>query len=399
MKDMREPGRLYNENHFKMEAWLIPPPLPCCAASGRTRPPRRPGCCSPSIPGLRLLHYRTPRPGTLSRAGGGELPAGGDPAAAVLADLAAVTAGQDGPGPLVVLPESVEPDQIRAAWRAGPGPGTVHVSTVVPADLVLDGLTDETALRAIDLQHGAADGRSIGDLVARQLEQADTVLLAGRPDGDDEWEAEQLRILLRRIAPWSQHRSLLEASLPAAGRHEEVAPLTRGLRGYAVGVHEPLAEHGVTACVFRARRPLHPGRLHDALDDVTDGVLRSRGHFWLASRPDLVMSWESAGGLSLGPVCGWLAEVPGERWDTVDPERSLAAAVDWDPYYGDRHHHLAFVGIDLDPVRLHRTLARCLLTDEELARGEDAWRALPDPFARSYPVPTGAARPGPEDRR
>jgi len=152
--------------------------------------------------------------------------------------------------------------------------------------------------------------------------------------------------------------------------------------------------------VLHARRPLHPGGLHDALDEITEGVLRSRGHFWLASRPGLVMIWESAGGLSIGPVSGWLADVPDEHWNTVDDERRLAAAaVDWGSYYGDRHHHLAFVGIDLDPVRLHRTLTRCLLTDEELSRGEDAWRELPDPFARSYPVPTGSGAVWPEDQR
>jgi len=339
-------------------------------------------------PGLRLLHYRTIRPGVLSRCGRGEIPAGGDPAAALLADLYAVASRDDGPGLLVILPESIEPDQLRTARRAHPGPGTVQVTTVVPADLLLDGLTDETLLHAIDPHQDPADGRSIGDLVARQLEQADTVLLIGQADGDDAWETEQLRVLLRRIAPWSQHHDLEDARLPVTERLEPVAPLTRGLRGYAVGVHEPLPEHGVTACVFRARRPLHPGRLHDALDEITGRVLRSRGHFWLAGRPDLVMTWESAGGLSLGPAGGWLADAPDEHWDTVDAERRLAAAVDWDPYYGDRHHSLAFIGIDLDPVRLHRTLTRCLLSDEELSRGPDAWRELPDPFGRAYPMPT-----------
>ncbi|GAA3918784.1 cobalamin biosynthesis protein CobW [Amorphoplanes auranticolor] len=335
-------------------------------------------------PTLRLLHYETSRPGVLSRHGSGEIPAAEDPAAVLLADLATVAPGGDASGRLVIVPESLEPDQIRTAWQAQRHPGTLQVITVVPADLALDGLTDETDLCAVGLHHGPADGRSIGDLVARQLEQADTALLAGQPEGDA-WEAEQLRVLLQRIAPWSQHQSLDDVRLPSTGRLEPVAPLTRGLRGHAVGVHEPVAEHGVTACVFHARRPFHPERLHDALDEITGQVVRSRGHFWLAARPDLVLSWESAGGLSVGPVSGWLADVPGEHWAGAGAERCLAAAVDWDPYYGDRHQHLAFIGVDLDPVRLHRTLASCLLTDHELCRGEEAWRSLPDPFSRTYP--------------
>ncbi|MEU4563440.1 GTP-binding protein [Actinoplanes sp. NPDC023936] len=278
-----------------------------------------------------------------------------------------------------VLPEVAEPDEIRSTGRPNP-----VVTTVVPADLLLDGLTDERLLREVDLHRDDSDERSIGDLVARQIEQADTVLLIG--ELDDEWDTEQLRVLLRRLAPWAGHPRRGDQLTAGLGRAEPVDAVIRGLRGHAVGVHEPLPSHGVSACVFRARRPFHPGRLHDALDEVTEGVLRSRGHFWLASRPDLVMTWESAGTLSIGPHSGWLADLPGEHWDDVDVERRLAADLDWDPYYGDRHHQLSFTGIDIDPVRLHRALAGCLLTDAELSRGEQHWRRLPDPFRKAYPA-------------
>lgn len=286
---------------------------------------------------------------------------------------------------LIVLPDTVEPDEARATWREHTTGACLHLTTVAPADLVLDGLTDDTPLSAVDRHHGPADDRCIGEVVARQLEQADTVVLAGETSAD-EWEAEQLRLTLRRIAPWSRHRAVGEPTEMTDGRREPVAPLTRGLRGRAVGDHQPVPDHGVTSCAFRARRPFHPGRLHDALDVVTDDVLRGRGHFWLASRPDLVMTWESGPALRLGPVGGWLDGLPLEHWGTADLERRLAAELDWDPYYGDRHQHLAFTGLDLDADHLHRTLTGCLLTDEELADGEASWPALPDPFARSYPT-------------
>ncbi|WP_430781404.1 GTP-binding protein [Actinoplanes sp. G11-F43] len=262
-------------------------------------------------------------------------------------DLSVLPTG--GRGLLVVVPDDCEPDQVRAAWPGDPP----DITTVVPADLLLDALYDER----------------VGDLVSRQIEQADTVVLEGSPEGDDEWEAEQLRTLVRRIAPW-----------PPTSRGRIVDAVTRGLRGHAVGIHEPLPSYGVVSCVFHARRPFHPQRLHDALDEVTDGVLRSRGHFWLASRPDIVWTWESSGGLTLGPHSGWLGRLPTEHWDEVDPERCLAATVEWDPYYEDRHQHLAFIGIDFDPVHVHRTLTACLLTDDELSRGEQVWRGYPDPF-------------------
>ncbi len=321
------------------------------------------------------------------------------PTAAALDDLPeAATPGAA--GLLVVVAEDYEPDQIRTAWSAHSRGTPPSVTTVVPADLFLDGLCDETTLREAGLNRTPSDERGVGEVVGRQVEQADAVLLHGQPEGDDEWEADQLRVLLHRIAPWAGHRRPGDPWPPApTARREPIAPVTRGLRGYAVGVHEPVPAHGVASCVFRARRPFHPGRLHDALDEVTEGVLRSRGHFWLASRPDLVMTWESAGGLRIGPHSGWLAGLPDEHWDDVDAERRLAAALDWDPYYDDRHHHLAFVGIDVDPVRIHRRLAGCLLTDEELSQGEQSWRRLPDPFSRAYLTTAGDPGHGPRDIR
>ncbi|GIF69250.1 cobalamin biosynthesis protein CobW [Asanoa ishikariensis] len=329
----------------------------------------------------RVVHYET-----FGRAGHGALPE------AVVRDLRTLAHRPDDPDVIAVLPQSCEPDQLRAAWSASSDGGAARLGTMVTAvaaDWLLDGLTNDDSLRSVDLQHGADDDRSIGDLVARQIEQADVVVTADKPA--DAWEYEQVRVLLHRIAPWPGHLDAddgrLSALLVRPGHHRvPPSPTTRGLSGMVVGVHEPLPEHGVTSCVFRARRPFHPGRLHDALDDLTDQVLRSRGHFWLASRPDLVLSWESTATVTIGPVSGWLADLPDGHWRDVDPQRRLFAAFDWDPYYEDRHHHLAFVGLDMDPVGIHRTLTRCLLTDEELSCGEDGWRRLHDPFERAYPA-------------
>ncbi|GGN63557.1 hypothetical protein GCM10010112_22910 [Actinoplanes lobatus] len=278
---------------------------------------------------------------------------------------------------LVVFPETWEPDRLRLDWAtADPPPGVSlgRTVTAVAADLLLDALTNETVLPE------AGDGRGIGDIVAHQIEQADTIVLADLP-GDDPWEADRLRVLLHRLAPWAAVLTTADTHPPAvAHRPVPLTPVTRGLRGRTVGLHEPLPVNGVVSSVFKARRPFHPERLHAALDDVIDQVLRSRGHLWLASRPELVMSWESAATPHLAPASVWLAGLGDEAWQTVHAERRIAADLDWDPYYGDRHHHLAFIGFDLDPVRLHRTLTACLLTDSELSRGEAGWRRLPDPF-------------------
>ena len=66
-------------------------------------------------PVSRLVRYQAPGPGKLTRAAGGDVPAGGDPAAALVRELVEVARDRPGTGVLVVLPEAYEPDQIRTA--------------------------------------------------------------------------------------------------------------------------------------------------------------------------------------------------------------------------------------------------------------------------------------------
>ena len=45
-------------------------------------------------------------------------------------------------------------------------------------------------------------------------------------------------------------------------------------------------EYGISSFVFRARRPFHPARFWDFIHTEWEGLLRSKGYFWLASRYD-----------------------------------------------------------------------------------------------------------------
>lgn len=62
---------------------------------------------------------------------------------------------------------------------------------------------------------------------------------------------------------------------------------------------------GASSFVYYAARPFHPGRLlADALSRQWDGVVRSKGAFWLATRNDVMGDWQSAGGAWAGePRC------------------------------------------------------------------------------------------------
>jgi G3E family GTPase len=136
--------------------------------------------------------------------------------------------------------------------------------------------------------------------------------------------------------------------------------LGRVMEGFPIGVHEPAANYDVVSVLFEARRPFHPQRLHDALQALTGEALRGRGQLWIASQPDAVVGWESAGGgIGLGSLGYWLAALPEDRWDEA---------------------------------------TACLLTDAEVAEGFDAWARSSDPFAGCFPLTNDTAATTTEEK-
>ncbi|WP_433531142.1 CobW family GTP-binding protein [Micromonospora sp. CA-263727] len=323
----------------------------------------------------------------------------------VLPTLARLVRTRPGRDIVLMLPEVVEPEAVAAACAHCPVDGVpitelLHVDsyvTVVDAEHLLDGLASTDDLKTLGIQAADNDERALADVVVRQIEYADTLVLWGQ-SAEGAYDTDRLAVLLNRITPWATQvrvdgdlvdANLLTRQLRDTRRYRPETPgvLVRGLEGHLVGVHEPQPDCGIVSAVFRARRPFHPQRLHDVLEDLNAEVIRSRGHLWLSSQPETVVAWDFAGGgLAMGSLGRWLAALSDRHWDEVSDHRRLAAAMDWDPYYGDRHQHLVFIGLDLDPASLHRTLTACLLTDAELADGEQAWRGHPDPFADCFPL-------------
>jgi G3E family GTPase len=271
--------------------------------------------------------------------------------------------------------------------------------TVVDTDRFLDDLGSSDDLRDRDLHAADDDHRAVAQVVAHQVEFSDTVVLWSRP-GTDTLELDRIGTLVHRLAPWAVQvpigigRSLdctgLTTLVRRTGRHNPDRP---GILGLAL-VGRPIAVHDtdssdVVSVLFESRRPFHPQRLHDALEKLAGDALRGRGQLWIASQPDTVIAFESAGGgVSLGGLGHWLAALPVERWAETSAERRIAADLAWDPYYGDRRTVLALIGLHLDHAATTALLNSCLLTDAELSTGAGTWRTLPDPFTDCFPLPT-----------
>jgi len=49
-------------------------------------------------------------------------------------------------------------------------------------------------------------------------------------------------------------------------------------------------EYGVASFAYRARRPFEPEKILAFLNGTLPGVIRTKGHFWIATRPDWVAS-------------------------------------------------------------------------------------------------------------
>ncbi|PWI17137.1 cobalamin biosynthesis protein CobW [Streptomyces sp. Act143] len=292
---------------------------------------------------------------------------------------------------VVELWDSVEPKAMAEVVTAG-GLTVTGVITAVDPALVLPCLGNGDDLAERGLAAAATDQRTVADTFARQLEYAPVLAVADSEEADDED-----RELLAQLHPTARQVPIGPGDLagaPGGATASASSPLARAafagfdVEAAAAAQHPACAllpadadAHGVSTLVWHRNRPFHPERLYEALEDITCAAARSRGRFWLADRPDVLLHWDAAGGAlcveSAGP---WLASLPDAAWDMVPPVRRAAAALDWHPEHGDCCQHLVFTSPALDRDGLERLLESCLLTDAEYAAGRDAWKRLPPAF-------------------
>lgn len=232
------------------------------------------------------------------------------------------------------------------------------------------------------------DERTLVDLLVEQIEFADIVIL----NKADAATAEQLgdcRAILRSLNPVARLIETVQGAVApdavmGTGRFDFARARTmsgwyRELHGFKNHVPET-QEYGIQSVVFRDARPFHPQRFKAFLDRDWPGVIRAKGLFWLASRPNWVGELAMAGAMLRHEAIGhWWATIPQQRWP-ADPAFRRALEQRWDDRWGDRQQQLVFIGRRLNRSALTDEIAACLLTSEELAAGTAAWRHYADPF-------------------
>lgn len=259
--------------------------------------------------------------------------------------------------------------------------------TVVDAVNLLQDYSSHDFLHDRGETLGEEDERTLVHLLTDQIEFADVVVL-NKVSAAGHGKVEAARKIIRSLnadaeiieTDYSEiePRAVLNTGLFDFQKAHEHPLWAKELYGFADHVPET-EEYGISSYVYRARRPFDPEKIHALLNGPMPGVIRAKGHFWIATRPEWVAEFSLAGALSsVAPMGFWWASVPRNRWP--DDERALAYVQEqWLEPFGDRRQEIVFIGSGIDWPLLQTRLDMCLI-DETAGNDLTGFTHLPDPF-------------------
>ncbi|WP_281613095.1 GTP-binding protein [Flammeovirga sp. SubArs3] len=233
--------------------------------------------------------------------------------------------------------------------------------------------------RLVDRELTDIDGdyRTIVNLLTDQVEFANVILL----NKTDLVDKDHLGVLHAAIKKLNPSAKIIESS------YSKVAPsaiLNTGLFNFeeaeqSAGWIEELnkeshtpetEEFGISSFVYRNRKPFDPDRFWKYIQYLfPTTVIRSKGLFWLASRPDQALVWSQAGGSLKADSAGvwWSSMHLNKRLNYVAfLENQASIEAKWDQTFGDRNNEIVLIGQDMDEEQIRKDLDECLATDEEL---------------------------------
>ncbi len=247
-----------------------------------------------------------------------------------------------------------------------------------------------------ELNNDPTDTRSIVNLLTEQIEFANVIVI-NKTDLMKPRQVGELKAILRKLNPNARliesqfstvdpaqilntHLYDFEEASQSAGWIQELENHKNG-KG-----HTPeTEEYGLSSFVFRDHRPFHPARLWDYLsNNFPAGIIRSKGLFWLASRPADALNFSQAGGSLRAESAGvWWASMPfskrAQNGAFLENQKSIESR--WHKRFGDRQNELVIIGQDLDQAQVTAELQECLCTELEIKHME-----ADGPFNDPFPV-------------
>ena len=234
---------------------------------------------------------------------------------------------------------------------------------------------------------GEGDERALVDLLVEQIEFADVVVLNKVSTATPEQRAAAIQII-KSLNPDADLIEtdfgrvpldrVLDTGLFSLERAEMNPLWFKELNGFRDHVPET-EEYGIRSFVYFERRPFNPLLLDRFIAGGWPGVVRAKGFFWLASRPDHVGELSQAGALVRTGRRGlWWSAVPQSRWPD-HPEWLASLRARLDPVWGDRRQEIVFIGTEaMNEASIRRSLDACLLPVRRYDPA--AWANMPDPF-------------------
>ena len=225
------------------------------------------------------------------------------------------------------------------------------------------------------------DYRTIVNLLTDQIEFANVIVL-NKTDLVTTKQLGTIKIAIQKLNPSAkiiessyskvEPKEILKTGLFDFEEAEQGADWIEELNNDA---HTPeTEEYGISSFVYKRKRPFNPERFWNYVQqNFPNTIIRSKGLFWLASRPDQALIWNQAGS-SLD------ADSAGVWWSSMSFENRMENLMfmenqnqieeDWHEEFGDRKNELVFIGQDMDKNQIVLDLNCCLSTDEELSSGE-----------------------------
>ena len=235
---------------------------------------------------------------------------------------------------------------------------------------------------------GEDDDRSVADLLVDQIEFAD-VILVSKTDLVDNKHIDKLEAILKTLNTQAEiipisggkveiHKEM-NTGLFEFDKTKEAPGWLKEMRGDHIPETE---EYGIASFSYTARRPFLPEKFYNFLHSTEQygKLIRSKGFFWLGSRLEYAGQWSQAGGIARYGYAGlFWRSVPKKDWPT--DEQALASIKEnWVEPFGDMRQELVFIGQNLDETSMKKDLDECLVSEDDMLKGEDFWTNLNDPF-------------------
>ncbi len=240
------------------------------------------------------------------------------------------------------------------------------------------------------------DQRTIVNLLTDQIEFADIIIL-NKTDLVTPFQLGELKSIIKSLNPVAQiiessfgkipPSNLLNTKLFDFEKAENSAGWIQELENRDKGIaHTPeTEEYGISSFVFRDKRPFHPDRFWNYIgEEWHAGIIRSKGLFWIASRPNDALNWSQAGGSLRAESAGvWWASMSFKERSQYASFLNNQAQIEsrWDKRFGDRQNELVIIGQDLNEEIICQELEKCLCTEEEIKLMESNGK-FNDPFPK-----------------